>query len=215
MASSAEYAVFTEFSPDTKQALPGWNRRVFTDTDVRKGAAIQCDFKSGIVTLAPGAYHVSGLSMVAYFTKDDPSETIVTRSPASAGYCRLRSFDPDAAVDPANSSRAAQQRSPNHLHRQPEHGQPRAQPVRNLLRNRPAGADRAGASIGIEAGADIPAGLRRELEMACVRPDQHPRTVSGCERRRILSCSSGLRAGSLMSDARGPEGTDTSSCRTL
>ena len=40
--------------------------------------------------------------MVAYFTKDDPSETIVARSPASAGYCRLRSFDPDAAVDPAN-----------------------------------------------------------------------------------------------------------------
>ena len=102
MASSAEYAVFTEFSPDTKQASPGWNRRVFTDTDVRKGAAIQCDFKTGIVTLAPGAYHVSGLSMVAYFTEDDPAETIVARSPASAGYCRLRSFDPDAAVDPAN-----------------------------------------------------------------------------------------------------------------
>jgi hypothetical protein len=102
MASSAEYAVFTEFSPDTKQASPGWNRRVFTDTDVRKGAAIQCDFKTGIVTLAPGAYHVSGLSMVAYFTEDDPAETLVARSPASAGYCRLRSVDADAAVDPAN-----------------------------------------------------------------------------------------------------------------
>ena len=73
MTSSAEYAVFTEFSPDTKPAMPGWNRRVFTDTDVRKGTAIQCDFKTGIVTLAPGAYHISGLSMVAYFTKDDPS----------------------------------------------------------------------------------------------------------------------------------------------
>ena len=102
MSSSAEYAVFSEFSPDTKPAKPGWNRRVFTDTDARKGAAIQCDFTTGIVTLAPGAYHISGLSMVAYFTDDDPPETIVTRSPASAGYCRLRSFDPDAAVDPAN-----------------------------------------------------------------------------------------------------------------
>ena len=40
--------------------------------------------------------------MVAYFTKDDPPETIVTRSPASAGYCRLRSFDPNRPVDPAN-----------------------------------------------------------------------------------------------------------------
>jgi hypothetical protein len=102
MSSSTEYAVFTEFSPDTKPTKPGWNRRVFTDTDARKGTAIQCDFTTGILTLAPGAYQISGLSMVAYFTSNDPPETIVTRSPASAGYCRLRSFDPDAAVDPAN-----------------------------------------------------------------------------------------------------------------
>ena len=53
------------------------------------------------MTLAPGAYHISGLSMVAYFTKDDPPETIVARSPASAGYCRLRSFNSGAGVDPA------------------------------------------------------------------------------------------------------------------
>lgn len=87
--SSAEYAVFTELSPDTKPATPGFNRRIFTDTDINKGSAIQCDFATGIVRLAPGAYHLSGHSMVAYFTKDDPPETIVTRSPASAGYCRL------------------------------------------------------------------------------------------------------------------------------
>jgi len=80
MASSAEYAVFTEFSPASKPAEPGWNRRVFTDTDVRKGSAIQCDFSTGILTLAPGAYQISGLSAVAYFTRDDPPETIVTRS---------------------------------------------------------------------------------------------------------------------------------------
>jgi hypothetical protein len=102
MSSPADYAVFTELSPDLKPAKPGWNRRVFTDTDVCKGSAIQCNFTTGIVTLAPGAYHVSGLSAVAYFTKDDPPETIVPRSPASAGYCRLRRFDPDAFVDPAN-----------------------------------------------------------------------------------------------------------------
>jgi hypothetical protein len=52
--------------------------------------------------LAPGAYHVSGLSRSPTSPKDDPPETIVPRSPASAGYCRLRRFDPDAAVDPAN-----------------------------------------------------------------------------------------------------------------
>ena len=102
MSLPADYAVFTELSPDLKPAVPGWNRRIFTDTDVHKGSAIQCDFTTGIVTVAPGAYHVSGLSAVAYFTKDDPPETIVTRSPASAGYCRLRRFDPDVVVNPAN-----------------------------------------------------------------------------------------------------------------
>src|SRR4030095_2261082 len=81
---------------------PGWNRRIFTDIDVHKGSAIQCDFTTGIVTLAPGAYQVSGLSSVAYFTETAPPETIVPRAPASAGYCRLRRFDPDTVVDPAN-----------------------------------------------------------------------------------------------------------------
>ena len=102
MSPPTDYAVFTELSPASKPAKPGWNRRIFTDTDIRKGSAIQCDFMTGIVTLAPGVYHVSGLSTVAYFTKDDPPETIVTRSPASAGYCRLRRFDPDAVVDSTN-----------------------------------------------------------------------------------------------------------------
>jgi hypothetical protein len=101
MPPTANYAVFTEFSPDTKPVQSGWNRRIFTDTDVRKGTAIQCDFTTGIVTLAPGAYHLSGQSTVAYFTGDEPPETTTIRSPASAGYCRLRAFDPDLKVDPA------------------------------------------------------------------------------------------------------------------
>ncbi len=102
MSSSVEYAVFTEFSPDNKPANRGWNRRIFTDTDVCKGTAIQCDFTTGIVSLAPGAYHIFGLSAVAYFAEDDPPETIVPRSPASAGYCRLRLFDPGASIDPTH-----------------------------------------------------------------------------------------------------------------
>ena len=102
MPAPTDYAVFTELSPDLKPAKPGWNRRVFTDTDAHKGSAIQCDFTTGVLTLAPGAYHISGLSAVAYFTKDDPPETVVPRSPASAGYCRLRRLDPDVVVDPAN-----------------------------------------------------------------------------------------------------------------
>lgn len=101
MPAPSEYAVFTEFSPESKLMTPGWNRRVFTDTDARKGDAIQCDFATGIVTLAPGAYHISGLSMVAYTTGSEPPETTSIQSPASAGYCRLRALVPGAATEGA------------------------------------------------------------------------------------------------------------------
>lgn len=97
-----EYAVFTELSPVSKLMAPGWNRRVFTDTDMRKSNAIQCDFETGIVTLAPGVYHITGLSMVAYNTGSELPEMTTIRAPASAGYCRLRAFDPNVAVDSTN-----------------------------------------------------------------------------------------------------------------
>ena len=99
--AAAEYAIFTEFSPTTKLMAPGWNRRVFTDTDSRKGTGIQCDFATGIVTLAPGAYRLSGFSMVTYSAGSEP-ETTTIRAPASAGYCRLRVHNPSAAVDDGN-----------------------------------------------------------------------------------------------------------------
>jgi hypothetical protein len=90
-----DYAVFTEFSPDTKPMKPGWNRRVFTNTDVRKGSSIQCDFATGIVTLAPGTYHLAGMSIVTYHTGTEPPETTTIKAPAaSAGYCRLRTVEP-------------------------------------------------------------------------------------------------------------------------
>jgi hypothetical protein len=49
-----EYAVFSEFSPDTKAMSPGFNTRVFTDVDSQRGNSIRCDFKTGAITLAPG-----------------------------------------------------------------------------------------------------------------------------------------------------------------
>ncbi len=76
-----DYAVFTELSPDTKPMKPGWNRRVFTNTDVRKGSAIQCDLATGIVTLAPGTYHLSGMSIVTYHTGTEPPETTTVKAP--------------------------------------------------------------------------------------------------------------------------------------
>lgn len=94
------YAVFTELSPESKLLKGGWNTRVFTNTDARKGDAITCDFATGIVTVAPGVYHISGMSMVAYVSGDEPPEMATIRAPASAGYCRLRTLGPSPVIDP-------------------------------------------------------------------------------------------------------------------
>ena len=98
--SAPEYAIFTELSPDSKLMKDGWNTRVFTNTDAQRGSGITCDLTTGIVTLAPGIYHITGLSMVAYATGGEPPEMTTIRAPASAGYCRLRSFDPDRVLAP-------------------------------------------------------------------------------------------------------------------
>lgn len=100
-AGGPDYAVFTELSPESKPLKAGWNTRVFTDTDARNGKAIQCDFATGIVTVAPGVYHISGLSIVTYNTGGEPAEMATVRAPASAGYCRLRLLGP-TYVDPEN-----------------------------------------------------------------------------------------------------------------
>jgi hypothetical protein len=99
-ASGLDYAVFTELSPESKLLKGGWNTRVFTNTDSRKGNAIQCDFATGIVTVAPGVYHISGMSMVAYDSGGEPPEMTTIRAPASAGYCRLRTLGSNPIIDP-------------------------------------------------------------------------------------------------------------------
>ena len=79
-ASGLDYAVFTELSPESKLLKGGWNTRVFTNTDSRKGNAIQCDFVTGIVTVAPGVYHVGGMSIVAYNSGGEPPEMTTIRA---------------------------------------------------------------------------------------------------------------------------------------
>jgi hypothetical protein len=98
--SVTDYAVFTELSPESKPATAGWNTRVFTDTDARKGDRIQCDFATGVVTLAPGLYHITGMSVMSYFNGAEPPEMTSIRSPASAGYARLRTYDPNLVLPP-------------------------------------------------------------------------------------------------------------------
>lgn len=96
------YAVFSELSPDSKPMKPGFNARVFTDTEAKKGAGIDCDFQTGMVTLAPGTYRISALSIAAYNSGGEPPEMSTVRAPASAGYCRLRIHDPNRIYDPTN-----------------------------------------------------------------------------------------------------------------
>jgi hypothetical protein len=81
---------------------PGFNTRVFTDVDSQRGNSIRCDFKTGAITLAPGSYHITGFSMSTYNSGGEPPEMTTVRSPAAAGYCRLRTYDPKATVDPSN-----------------------------------------------------------------------------------------------------------------
>lgn len=94
-----EYAVFEEYSPETKGCVGGWNTRVFNRTAAQAGASIRLeDQQSGIISLAPGIYHISGFSAVAYQPAPDqpvPPEHVDVRSPAAGGYCRLRHFDPE------------------------------------------------------------------------------------------------------------------------
>ena len=85
-ARGPEHAIFTEFSPELKLLKAGWNTRVFTHTDARRGNGILCDFVTGIITLAPGSYHFTGVSVVAYMSGGEPAEMTTVRAPASAGY---------------------------------------------------------------------------------------------------------------------------------
>ena len=59
-AVGPDYAVFSEMSPEFKLMKAGWNARVFTVHRCRNGNTIRCDFATGIVTVAPGTYHISG-----------------------------------------------------------------------------------------------------------------------------------------------------------
>lgn len=39
-----DYVVFTEYSPQNRKLLPGWNRRTSADTDSHKGNSFHGDF---------------------------------------------------------------------------------------------------------------------------------------------------------------------------
>ncbi len=96
MFDSPCYAVFSEYSPTLKPMQPGMNTRVFNHVDARSPeGAIQLDESTGVITLPPGTYHITGFSTTVYYTGEEPPEMVEPRSPANGGYCRLRRAEED------------------------------------------------------------------------------------------------------------------------
>lgn len=98
MSRPNSYAVFAEHSLSTKMMEPGMNTRVFNTIEVVPTTdEISLDTETGVITLAPGTYHITGFSTTAYATDEGPG-MVATRAPANGGYCRLRKTT-DSAED--------------------------------------------------------------------------------------------------------------------
>ncbi len=94
MSLPADFAVYAEHSDSMKKLEPGWNARVFNRIESEEGSNIRADVqnKTGIITLGPGVYHLTGFSSVTYNDLDPhPSgDGWPTKQRPNAGYCRLR-----------------------------------------------------------------------------------------------------------------------------
>ena len=96
MSEAPRYAVFGEYSPTIKPMKPGMNTRVFNRIESRSAdGSIRLDELTGVVTIPPGTYHITGFSTTVYYTGNEPPEMVEPRSPACGGYCRLRRAEED------------------------------------------------------------------------------------------------------------------------
>jgi hypothetical protein len=86
-----DLAVFAEHSDARKPMQPGWNVRVFNRTEAQQGAVIRRDPASGVVSLGPGVYHITGSSQVTYndLTEHPDQPGWNTEPIPNGGYCRL------------------------------------------------------------------------------------------------------------------------------
>ena len=60
MTQVSGYAIYAEYSPDSKKMKEGWNRRAFTHVEAQSGDRIGLHRVTGVITLAPGTYHMTG-----------------------------------------------------------------------------------------------------------------------------------------------------------
>ncbi|WP_179473776.1 hypothetical protein [Mycolicibacterium vinylchloridicum] len=106
-----DYAVYAEYSLTSKPMVAGWNTRAFNKREVEEGKNISLDDQTGVVTLKPGRYRVTAMSLVNYADPANPT-VIPTVSAPPAGYARLRylndALPPDTVptADVINASNA-------------------------------------------------------------------------------------------------------------
>jgi hypothetical protein len=87
--TSVDYAVYAEYSLTSKPMVAGWNARVFNKREVEEGSNISLDDQTGVVTLKPGRYRVTAMSLVNYADPANPTVIPTVLAPP-AGYARLR-----------------------------------------------------------------------------------------------------------------------------
>jgi hypothetical protein len=108
---AVDYAVYAEYSLSSKPMVAGWNTRVFNKREVEDGKNISLDDQTGVVTLKPGLYRITAMSLVNYADPANPTIIPTTLTPP-AGYARLRyladALPPDTVptVDVINTSNA-------------------------------------------------------------------------------------------------------------
>ncbi|EHB47837.1 hypothetical protein MycrhDRAFT_5963 [Mycolicibacterium rhodesiae JS60] len=103
--------MYAEYSLTSKPMVAGWNTRAFNKREVEEGKNISLDDHTGVVTLKPGQYRVTAMSLVNYADPANPT-VIPTVSAPPAGYARLRylndALPPDTVptADVINASNA-------------------------------------------------------------------------------------------------------------
>jgi hypothetical protein len=96
-----EFAVYSEYSDSDKPMQPGANTRVFNTIEVPSGGSIKLDKNTGVITLAPGTYHITASSIVTpYDPAVDTDGRVTNQARPFGGYCRLRYSDKPERDDP-------------------------------------------------------------------------------------------------------------------
>jgi hypothetical protein len=92
MKLPADFAVYAEHSDTRKQMGKMWTPRIFNRIEVQEGSSIRFRKDTGVISLGPGVYHITGSSAVTYNDGTDHPEQPGwnTKVIPNGGYCRLR-----------------------------------------------------------------------------------------------------------------------------